>query len=93
MITRQVAWALKRNKKEQEGTRRNKVEQNEQDEQEGTRRNKEEQGGTRRNKEEQDNKTTEQQNNEYDQEQELYWNSIIEQKESPFEVNEISVKK
>jgi hypothetical protein len=73
MITRQVAWALKRNKKEQEGTRRNKVEQNEQDEQ--------------------DNKTTEQQNNEYDQEQELYWNSIIEQKESPFEVNEISVKK
>jgi hypothetical protein len=33
MMTRQVAWALKRNKKEQEGTRRNKEEQDEQDEQ------------------------------------------------------------
>jgi hypothetical protein len=73
----------------------NKTNKTNKKEQGGTRRNKEEQGGTKRTRRtrQQNNRTTEQQNNEYDQEQELYWNSIIEQKESPFEVNEISVKK
>jgi hypothetical protein len=45
-----------------------------------------------------DNKTSstnsEEDDDEYDQEKDLYWNSIIEQKDSPFEaVNEITVKK
>jgi hypothetical protein len=45
-----------------------------------------------------DNKTSstnsEEDDDEHDQEQDLYWNSIIEQKDSPFEaVNEITVKK
>ena len=33
------------------------------------------------------------QDNEYDQEQDLYWNSIIEQQKTPFEKNETTVKK
>ena len=33
------------------------------------------------------------QDNEYDQEQDLYWNSIIEQQKTPFENNETTVKK
>ena len=45
-----------------------------------------------------DNKTSstnsKEDDDEYDQEQDLHWNSIIEQKDSPFEaVNEITVKK
>ena len=43
--------------------------------------------------EDEDEDEDELQDNEYDQQQDLYWNSIIEQQKTPFEKNETTVKK
>ena len=40
---------------------------------------------------EDEDEVEEERDNEYDQEQELYWNSIIEQQNTPFEMNETTV--
>jgi hypothetical protein len=48
-------------------------------------------GSTNSEDDEVEDEVEEERDNEYDQEQELYWNSIIEQQNTPFEMNETTV--